>query len=105
MLAPSINRMLIYVCRRLYAVRGRPSLSNRRFSSSVRVLKGSLCHLGKMRSVGSGVRHSFPRTSELSDTSVGVRTLSTRLGRSLLLSRSNGLTHPGILLHYPNPRF
>src|SRR5580658_1679270 len=74
MLAPSINRMLIYVCLRLYAVRCRPSLSNRRFSSSVMVLKSSLCHLGKMRSVGSGVRHSFPRTSELSATSVGART-------------------------------
>ena len=45
------NRMLIYVCRRLYAVRGRPSLSDRRFSSSVMVLNSSLCHLGKMRSV------------------------------------------------------
>ena len=39
----------------LYAV---PSLSDRRFSSSVMVLKSSLYHLGKMRSVGSGVRHS-----------------------------------------------
>jgi hypothetical protein len=105
MLAPSINRMLIYVCRRLYAVRGRPSLSNRRFSSSVMVLKSSLCHLGKMRSVGSGVRHSFPRTSELSDTSLGTSTPSTCLGRSLLLSRSNGRTAPDILLQYPNPRF
>src|SRR6266699_3446726 len=104
MLAPSINRMLIYVCRRLYAVGGRPSLSDRRFSSSVMVLKSSLCHLGKMRSVGSGVHHSSHRTSELSDTSVGARTPSTRLGRSLLLSRSNGLTAPGILLQYPNPR-
>src|ERR1700728_1931610 len=66
MLAPSTSRMLMYVCRRLYAVRGRPSLSNRRFSSSVMVLKSSLCHLGKMRSVGSGLRHSSPRTSELS---------------------------------------
>jgi|HubBroStandDraft_6_1064221.scaffolds.fasta_scaffold161199_3 hypothetical protein len=73
--------MLIYVCRRLYAVRGRPSLSNRRFSSSVMVLKSSLCHFGKMRSVGSGVRHSFPRTSELSDTSVSARTLSTHMNR------------------------
>src|ERR1700692_3067665 len=36
---------------------------------------------------------------------MGARTPSTRLGRSLLLSRSNGLTAPGILLQYPNPRF
>src|ERR1700728_2041229 len=91
MLAPSINRMLIYVCRRLYAVRGRSSLSNRRFSSSVMVLKSSFCHWGKMRSVGSGVRHSSPRTSELSDTSLGARTPSTRLGRPA--SKSLKWTH------------
>ena len=47
MLAPSINRMLIYVCRRLYAVRGRPSLSNRRFSSSVMVLEEFALPFGK----------------------------------------------------------
>jgi hypothetical protein len=104
-IAPSINRMLIYAARRLYAIRGRSSLSDRRFSSSVMVLKSSLCHLGKMRSVGSGVRHSSPRTSELSDTSLGARAPSTRFGRSLFLSRSNGLTASGILLQYPNPRF
>src|SRR6266849_1678335 len=57
MLAPSINRRLIYVCRRLYAVRGRPSRSNLRFSSSRIVLKSSRCHFGKMRSVGSGRRN------------------------------------------------
>src|ERR1700678_729843 len=92
MLAPSINRMLIYVCRKLYAVRGRPSLSDRRFSSSVMVLKSSLCHLGKMRSVGSGVRHSFPRTSELSDTSLG-GTRSLNPPRTESASKSLQWTH------------
>src|SRR6266851_8139166 len=57
MLAPSINRRLIYVCLRLYAVRGRPSRSKLRFSSSRIVLKSSRCHFGKMRSVGSGRRN------------------------------------------------
>jgi hypothetical protein len=69
------------VCRRLYSVRGR-LCRDRIFSSSVMVLKSSPCHLGKMRSVGSGVRHSSPRTSELSDTWLGARTPSTRPGRT-----------------------
>jgi hypothetical protein len=59
----------MYVCRRLYAVRGRPSRSNLRFSSSRMVLKSSRCHFGKMRSVGCGRapffgagQHGVPRT-------------------------------------------
>src|SRR5208337_2953732 len=47
MSAPSIRRRQIYVCRRLEAVRGRPSRSNLRFSSSRIVLKSSRCHFGK----------------------------------------------------------
>jgi len=43
-------------------------------SSSSIVLKSSRCHLGKLRSVGSGLRHCSPRTLEFTEVSVGVFT-------------------------------
>jgi hypothetical protein len=47
----------MYECRRLEAARGRPWRSKRSLCSPRIILKSSRCHLGKMRSVGSGVRH------------------------------------------------
>jgi hypothetical protein len=38
------------------------------------VLKSSRCHLGKMRSAGSGVRHCSPWTWEFTEVPVGVFT-------------------------------
>ena len=59
------------------------------------VLKSSLCHLGKMRSVGSGLRHSSPghqncpHTNGTAMDSLGIpqQIRKQRLGHS-----SNGMT-------------
>jgi len=69
------------------------------------VLKSSRCHFGKMRSVGSGVRHCSLAAAEVTDVFWDVFTPSMHAGRSRLRSRSQGRTAPGILLQYPTPRF
>ena len=60
---------------------------------------------GKIRSMGSGMRHGSVAAAEVTDDFSGVFTPSMRAGRSRLRRRSKGLTAPGILLQYPTPRF
>src|SRR5208283_4651378 len=103
MSAPSIRRRQIYVCRRLEAVRGRPSRSNLRFSSSRIVLKSSRCDFGKIRSVGCGRLHcSEPLLLGFGPFSP-LPSSYARAGRGRALSLSKGRTAPGMLLQYPLP--
>lgn len=53
-----------------------------RFCSSRMVLKSSRCHLGKIRSVGSGRRRGWPAVAEVGDDFLGVFRPSMHAGRA-----------------------